>query len=362
MARRTFTITTVVVVTVAAAVALWKLRELVALVFVSLMIAAAMRPGVERLARHRVPRIAGVLGHYAALFGLVALFLWFVIPHLLGQIGSAIGNVPQTRQHIVHAANTSTGIKHQILVGLQRELARLPSTGDLVHPAINAGRQALEILVGIFFVLASAAYWIYERDRFVEIVTSLAPRAKREVIRDTWDLVELKLGAFVRAQVLIITIVGTVLSFAFWQIGLPYWLLLGLTAGILEIVPVVGPLAAGVLAVGVGLTVSAQAAILAAVAVYGLRLIQDYLLGPRVLGGSVGIAPLGVLIAVFAVGLLLGPAYVPLATPFAAVVATVIDVLVRGMKPAEQEVPTVLFSSNSLEEYRNEVSAGAEPR
>ncbi|HWQ02699.1 MAG TPA: AI-2E family transporter [Gaiellaceae bacterium] len=353
-ARRSFTITAVAILTIAGALALWKLRELVALLFLSLMIASAMRPGVDRLAHYRIPRIAAVLAHYAALLGLIALVLWMVIPQLLAQVESAIGNVPQTRQHLAQAADGSTGIKHDILVGLQKDLTKLPTAGDLVHPAIDAGKQALEILVGIFFVLASAAYWIYERDRFVELVASFVDRTKRKTLRDTWDLVELKLGAYVRAMLLMICIVGSVLSFAFWQIGLPYWLLLGLTAALMEIIPVVGPLAAGVLAVAAGLTVSVEAAVLAAVAVYGLRLIQDYLLGPRVLGGSVGIAPLAVLICVFAVGLLFGAAYVPLSTPFLAVVATVVDVLVRGARPTEQEVPSVVFSSSSLEEYRAE--------
>ena len=51
-------------------------------------------------------------------------------------------------------------------------------------------------------------------------------------MKDTWDLVELKLGAYVRASLLLIAFVGTVLSFAFWAIGLPYWLLLGILAGL----------------------------------------------------------------------------------------------------------------------------------
>ena len=72
------------------------------------------------------------------------------------------------------------------------------------------------------------------------------------MVRDTWDLIDLKLGAFVRGQLLLIVLVATVLSLAFWAIGLPYWLLVGIFAGIVEIVPVVGPLAAGAVAVGVG--------------------------------------------------------------------------------------------------------------
>ena len=64
-------------------------------------------------------------------------------------------------------------------------------------------------------------------------------------------------------------LVGTVLSVAFWAIGLPYWLLIGTFAGLVEIVPVIGPFVAGALAVGVGLTVSWQTALAAGLAVRG---------------------------------------------------------------------------------------------
>ena len=77
----------------------------------------------------------------------------------------------------------------------------------------------------------------------------------------------------------------------------------------------IGPLVAGLAAVAVGLTVSWQHAALAAVAVYGLRLLQDYVINPRMFGHAVGLAPLVVLVTVSAVGLALGPAAVPLRRP-----------------------------------------------
>jgi predicted PurR-regulated permease PerM len=359
LARKTFVITSVAVLTIAGFLALWKLKILVALLFLSFMIASAMRPGVETLARYRIPRIVGVLAHYAVLGGLIALFLWFVVPNLLHQVEHAIGNVPQTRAQLGKAAKNSTGIKHDVLVGLQNELKRLPKTGSIVSTAIDAGKRAVEILVGIFFVFASAAYWIYERDRAADLLVRLVPRARRKTVKDTWDLVELKLGAYVRASLLLISFVGTVLSFAFWAIGLPYWLLLGILAGIVEIIPVIGPLIAGVVSVGVALTVSFEAAVLTAVAVYGLRLLQDYVIQPRVMGNTIGIAPLAVLVVVTGVGLLLGGAYVPLAVPFTAVAATLLDVLVRGKKPATQEVPTVLLDGGDLKDYQRETEEKA---
>ena len=146
-----------------------------------------------------------------------------------------------------------------------------------------------------------------------------------------------------------ITFVSTVLSIAFWAIGLPYWLLLGVFAGIVEIVPVVGPLFAGVAAILAGLTVDVHTARLAAVAVFGLRLIQDYVVGPRVLGHAVGLSPLIVLVTVSSIGLLFGGFYVLLATPFAAVLATLLDVIVLDKDPAEEDVPKLIFPAKDAE-------------
>jgi predicted PurR-regulated permease PerM len=346
---RAFVATLVVLAVVVGALALWKLRLLLSLLFLAFIIAAAMRPGVEALARRRVPRPLGVAVHYLALSGFLALILWLVVPRALDQVQTAIGNVPTTRAQLHQQAQRSSGIKHEILISVDRRLRQAPTVASLLHPAVDLTRTALEVLVGIFFVFASAAYWIFERERAESLVLSLLPRGKRRVVRETWNLVDLKLGSYVRGALLMICFVSTVLSLAFWAIGLPYWMLLGIFAGLVEIVPVVGPLAAGVLAVGVGLTVSLETAVLAAIAVYGLRLLQDYVISPRVLGHAVGLTPLVVLVSVSAVALLFGAAYVPLATPFVAVLATLVDVIVRGRDPAKEPVPSVIFSAQKTE-------------
>nr|MBA3475893.1 AI-2E family transporter [Actinomycetota bacterium] len=195
----------------------------------------------------------------------------------------------------------------------------------------------------------SAAYWVFERDKAEDLLCSLLPRPRRKKVRDTWELIDAKLGAYVRGQALLIVIVGAVLSLAFWAIGLPYWILIGAFGGVVELIPVVGPLAAGALAVGVGLTVSWQTALAAGLAVLVVRLLEDYLVIPRVLGDAVGLTPLVVLIAVTACGLLFGGFAVILAIPLAAVIATLIDVIVRDKDPATEDVPAVIFSARDSE-------------
>jgi len=226
--------------------ALWKMRVVLGLLFLAFIVAAAIRPGIEWLARHRVPRALGLALHYLALLGLVALALSFVVPPALHQIDRALS--PGGKAQIAQAAQSSSGVKHEILSALQKRLKHLPSGTKLIKPLAQVGLTAFEIIIGIFFTFAAAAYWIFERDKTIDLVCSILPRPKRKLVRDTWDLIDAKLGAFVRGEVLLILLVAAVLSLAFWGIGEPYWLLIGSFAGVVEIVPVIGPLTAGALA------------------------------------------------------------------------------------------------------------------
>jgi predicted PurR-regulated permease PerM len=340
-ARRAFVATVVAGSVVALALALWKLKLLIALLFLAFIIAAAMRPGIEALKRRGVPRGIGIAAHYLGIAALLTLLLWLVVPRATDQVQNALD--------AVESGGDETGVKRDILVWLDERLEDLPEAEELVDPALEVALLSFEIFIGLFFVLACAAYWIFERARAIDLVTSFLPRPRRKIVRDTWNLIDLKLGAYVRGQVLLILLVGTVLSLCFWQIGLPYWLLIGAFAGVVEIIPVIGPLAAGTLAVAVGLTVSWETAVAAGVIVLVVRLLEDYLVIPRVLGDAVGLSPLLVLVAVSASGILFGGFAVLLAIPIAAVIGTLVEVIVLDRNPADEDVPAVIFAAKDAE-------------
>jgi len=337
-ARRALTAAIVVAAVVVAVLALWELRLLIMLLFFAFTVAAALRPSVEFLNRRRIPRGPAILAHYAVLVGGVGLLLWAVVPRAITQVQNALGD-----------AENEAGFKGEVLSWLNQRLERLPRVENFFDPAVELTLLGFEIAIGIFFVFACAAYWIFERDDAVRLVTSLVPRDHRKTVKDTWDLIDLKLGAYVRGQALLILLVATVLSICFWAIGLPFWLLIGVFAGIVEIVPVIGPLTAGALAVGVGFTESVGIGIAAGVIVLGVRLLEDYLVIPHVLGDAVGLSPLLVIVSVAASAILFGELAVLLAIPLAAVLGTLFEVVVLERDPAEQEVPTVLFPAQDAE-------------
>ena len=338
VARNALIATAVAVAVIVLALALWKLKVILALLLFGVTIAAAMRPGVEKLAEWRVPRSVGVFLHYLVFIALVALFLSFVVPALSNEVQNALHTVQDAKGS---APNGS--FKERVLSDLAKHLQHLPSTDSLVRRSVSVGEQAVKVLVGMLFSFAVAAYWIFERDRTVELVARLFPRSERQTLRDTWTLIDQKLGAYVRGQLVLIAFVSFVASLAFAAVGEPYWLLIGISTGILEIVPVVGPLAALTLAVTVGLTSSWHVALFAGIALLVIRLFEDYMVTPHVLGGAVGLPPLLTLISVAVTGILLGGFYVLLSIPLASLVATIVDVTLRGVDPAEVEVPTVIF-------------------
>ena len=337
--------TLVVLGVILLALALWKLRLVVALLFAGFIVAAAIRPGIDALHRRGIPRGIGLTLHYVVFAALLAAALWFAVPRALHQVTTAAENLPETRRAIGAEAKQSSGIKQEVLISLRQRLQEVPSGHALFTTAKTIGVTAFEVAVGVFFVFAVAGYWIFERERAMKIVQELLPRPRRRVVRDTWLLIDLKLGAYVRGVALVVLIVATTLSLLFWAIGLPYWLLIGCFAGLVEIVPVIGPLAAAALASAVGMTVSLHLALLSLVVVVSVRLLQDYIVNPRVMGSATGMSPLVVLFSASAVVFLFGGFAVLLAVPIAAVVVTLVDVIVRDKNPADAETPTVLFAA-----------------
>ena len=205
--RRVFLATLIVVGVVVAALALWKLRLLIALLFLAFILAAAMRPGIEAWHGDARSRAAsGIATHYLAFAGLVALLLWLVVPRAVDQVQAAIGSDALRERRA-----EETGWRHDALVELDRWLRGPPEHDEAVDHALDATLLGFEILIGIFFVFASAAYWIFERERAMALVL-VAPATERKVVRDTWDPDRPQARRLRRGQLILIVAVATVLS------------------------------------------------------------------------------------------------------------------------------------------------------
>jgi predicted PurR-regulated permease PerM len=173
----------------------------------------------------------------------------------------------------------------------------------------------------------------------IDLLSSLAPASKRAKARETYLAIDARLGRYTRLRFAMVIIIGAILSAGFYLAGLNYWLLVGAFVGLIEIVPVIGPLIGAILVLAVGLPQSVHVAVLSLVVLIGVREFQSYVINPHVMGHSVGLSPLVTLVSVAVVGILFGGFAVILAVPFTSAVATLIDVLVLDHDPPAAPPP-----------------------
>jgi len=316
----------------ALAFGLWRVRSIVVLLLLALTFAAAIRPGVDWLRSRRCPQSLAIGVFFVGVLGAFFLFFWLAIPPALHQITQALAQPDPTSG----AAGESTGIRHDVLAWVGRQLHELPSGSEVLHPVAAYGHKATEAVVAVFFTLAASWYWVSERDRMIDLLSLLAPEAKREKARQTYLAIDRRLGAYTRLKFIMIFVVGFVLSAGFYLVGLNYWLLLGGFVSLVEIVPVIGPLFGAILVAAVGLQQSLHVAALALLVVVGVREFQSYVINPHAMGHSVGLSPMVTLVSVSVVGVVFGGIAVVLAVPAASAVATLIDVFVLDHDPPPQ--------------------------
>ena len=308
----------------ALAFGLWRVRDIVVLLLLALTFAAAMRPGVEWLQRHRFPQPAAIAAFFLGVGAVFILFFWAAVPPAVHQVEEALRR---------HSASRSTGVRQDVLAWIDRNLNRLPSGHDLVHPVAAYGQSATHAIVAVFFTLAATWYWISERDRMIDLLAALLPESKRDRARRTYLAIDDRLGSYTRLKFFMIFAVGAALSLGFYLVGLKYWLLAGGFVSLVEIVPVIGPLVGVIFVLAIGLPQSLHVALLSVLVVVAVREFQSYVINPHVMGHSVGLSPLVTLVSVSVVSVLFGSLAVVLAVPFTSAVATLIDVFVLDREP-----------------------------
>jgi predicted PurR-regulated permease PerM len=164
-------------------------------------------------------------------------------------------------------------------------------------------------------------FFLKDADAFRRSVLAMLPRGRLRWRGDEFfQDVNSTLAAYIRAQLTACLLVGIMCTIGFWALGLPSPLVLGLIAGIFEFVPLVGPLTVAILAALLGLLHSGWGAALMVLVFLGvLRIVQDYLIYPRIIGTGIHLHPLAVIFAILAGAEIAGVAGIFLAIPVIAV-------------------------------------------
>ena len=320
-----------------------QVRSIILLLILGILLAAAIEPLVNRLRRRGFSRGQAILVIYAGIFAVLGLVGYLVVPTVYQQGRAFYQEIPtyleQFRQQAATSQNDFIRTAGQRTVNRAIQLYNNPSEGlRLQAVQLTQALSLVTSIVGVLFTTVSvmivAFYWMTEKAIIKRLVLGLFPIDKRDRAHGLWDEIEHKLGGWARGQVVLMLIIGVLSTVTYAALDLPFWFLLGIWAGVTELVPFIGPVLGGGLAFIVALTESWQKALIVAAFVVVLQQLEGSVLVPRVMRNAVGLTPLSVILAVLIGGTLLGPLGAILAIPVAAAVQVVIQDLLRAREEA----------------------------
>ena len=271
-----------------------------------------------------IPRGLAIVIVYVVLFFGVGLVIYLLIPTLSAQF-------PEFKQQAVvyfQKIRSSTDSLNQYF--RQRRMpagaaqyvdSLLGRGGDLVTAAVGVMVGWIIYIPWLVLIPVLSFFFLKDADAFRRSVLAMLPRGRIRWRGDEFfSDVNSTLAAYIRAQLTACLLVGILCTIGFWAFGLPSPLVLGLIAGIFEFVPLVGPLTVAILAALLGLLHSGFGVAFMVLLFLGvLRVVQDYVIYPRIIGTGIHLHPLAVIFAILAGAEIAGIAGIFLAIPVIAV-------------------------------------------
>jgi predicted PurR-regulated permease PerM len=191
-----------------------------------------------------------------------------------------------------------------------------------------------EIFFALITIFVVAFYWLTERTFVKRAVMGWLPASRANRVRRVWDDIEVKVGGWVRGQLILMATVGVVSAVGYFLIGIDYWPALALFIALAEAIPLVGPYIGTAPAIMVALTQpdGVFKAILVILFAIALQTVEANVLVPRVMKNSVGISPLTVIISILLGATLAGLAGALVAVP----IAGSLQVIVQDIRAARE--------------------------
>ena len=318
-----------VVVSIIAIWLLVKLQTLLVLLFVALLIAASMAGPVRRLESWGLSRAIAILLMFLLSAGLVVGMAWFTVPPLIGQISEAADSAPDRLAQFERFQERFNELEAEYPILTEVESRAVETSGDLLE-SVTQGVVSLPALLtlGIFVItslMTLSFLMLTSWARIKPAMIRLIHPDHREITERVLVSIGERLGAYVRAKVIISTIVAIWMYVVLVFLGSQIALLIAIVAGLFEIIPRIGPLLGRAIIVIAVLPLGWKAVLIA----FALHMLIDNIKGswlsPLIEGHQVEVHPLTAFIAVLAGALLLGWMGALIAVPLAAVVQVLLE-------------------------------------
>jgi predicted PurR-regulated permease PerM len=312
--------------------ALYQVRQILLLIYISTVFAIGFAPIVKIVERQRMvgtrrlPRWLAILAIYLVLVSAFIIVALATIRPLVGQARELAARAPhmlaQAQQYLVGRG----WLKQPIT--LQEAVSRAPGVGgDTVTTVVSAVTGIAGGVFGVITILILTFYLLVEAEAIFNRFVRLFPRDRRRRVGVVSRQISTKVSGWLGGQLLLGGVIGITATVGLWLLGVPYFFVLGVIAGVGELIPMIGPILSAIPALAVALTVSPGKTLAVLVFFVLQQQFENHVLVPKIMQRQVGVNPVMVIVALLIGGSLLGVVGALLAVPTAAVIQVVFDEL-----------------------------------
>jgi predicted PurR-regulated permease PerM len=261
---------------------LYFIRDLLLQLFLALVIMAILNPLVTKLSKYKIPRAVSVFVAYLIFIGVIVGVIAGIAPPLIEQSGSFVNNFPR----YLNGWGLTYYLGEQTISNFVSQLGALPA--QVAKFTVSLFSNILSVITVLLF----AFYMLLSRDKLDDQLSYLFGDKKEKRIGALIDRLEEQLGGWARGQLTLMFLVGISTYVGLKLLGIPFALPLSILAGILEVVPYIGPIISAVPAVMIGFGISPIIGLATTALAFLIQQIENYAFVPKVMEKSVGVNPI----------------------------------------------------------------------
>ncbi len=304
---------------------LYLIRDIIAILFISLLFASALSPWITTMHRAHIPRRLGILLVYISILSVISLSIVLIVPPMISQYNELVSVFPHYAERIVQLIQ---GISPEVNIVEYAKQAIGSIQSNLIQLAGTVFFKIFDVIFGIValvIVFVVTFYIVAEEDVIKRAIHSLTPTKYHEAIDELTARIQKKIGLWLRGQ-LILSLLIFLLSFIGLSVlGVDYALILALFAGLTEFVPILGPILGSIPAIFVAFNQAPLLALFVFLLYFLIQRMENDFLVPAVMQKTVGVNPLVSIIALLIGGKLGGIVGVLLAIPVVTVISVILE-------------------------------------
>jgi predicted PurR-regulated permease PerM len=334
-----------------------KSANVIVLVLISVLLASALDPPVGWIrARTRLTRVQTIMLLYLVMLVIAALLLLLVVPAAINQGTAMSERLPQVIDDARAWAQTADPpilgtVVERLVDAVDSGLGSSAMSQPDPDAIVEAGLTAADAAISVITVLTLIFFWLISREPLQRFSLALLPAGQRRGVREAWNRIEERMGYWVRGQLTLMTTIGVLTTSAYLVLGLENAILLGVIAGLAEIIPIVGPALGAIPAlISAFLTGGPELALLVAGVYVVIQVLEGQILVPIVMRRSVGLPPFLVIVSLLMGGAVAGLIGALLAVPVAAAAVVVLE----NMQARRHTVPLSPPESDADEDDEDE--------